>query len=146
MTSRMSFGLLAVSLILTVPSVARASSDEPAGINLGGSSFMDGFGRNDPGFVYQQYFQVEHYDGINGQNGRRVPMFQGTDINAVTSLNQLIYVSPYHLLGGALGVEALLPVVDLNASFASTSPAKLTANRGVGFADLTWGYSCRCRR
>ena len=139
MTGRMGFGGLAVSLVLTVPFVAHASSDEPAGINLGGTSFMDGFGRTDPGFVYQQYFQVEHYNAINDQNGQQVPMFQGTDINSVISLNQLIYVSPYHLLGGALGVDALLPVVDLNASFAPTSPAKLTADRGLAFGDLTWG-------
>jgi hypothetical protein len=139
MTGRMGFGPLAVSLVLTVPFVAHASSDEPAGINLGGTSFMDGFGRTDPGFVYQQYFQVEHYNAINDQNGQQVPLFRGTDINSVISLNQLIYVSPYHLLGGALGVDALLPVVDLNASFAPNSPAKLTADRGLAFGDLTWG-------
>jgi hypothetical protein len=139
MTGRTGFGLLAVSLVLTVPLVARASSDEPAGINLGGTSFMDGFGRTDPGFVYQQYFQVERYNAINDQNGHQVPMFQGTDINSVVSLNQLIYVSPYHLLGGALGVDALLPVVDLSASFAPASPAKLTADHGLAFGDLTWG-------
>ena len=71
MIRRMGFGLLAVSLVLTVPFVTRASSDEPAGINVGGTSFMDGFGRTDPGFVYQQYFQIEHYNAINDQNGHQ---------------------------------------------------------------------------
>src|SRR5277367_4756501 len=103
MIGRIAFGLLVVSLVPTLPFGARASSNEPAGINIGGTSFMDGFGRTDPGFVYQQYFQIEHYDAINDQNGHSVPMFQGTDINSVISLNQLIFVSPYHLLGGALG-------------------------------------------
>jgi hypothetical protein len=102
---------------------------------------MDGFGRTDPGFVYQQYFQIEHYSAINDQNGHQMQMVQGTDIDSVISLNQLIYVSPYHLLGGALGVDALVPVVDLNASFAPTSPTKLTADRGLAFDDLTWGIS-----
>jgi hypothetical protein len=139
MIGRTARGLLAVLLVLTLPFGARASSDEPAGINLGGSSFMDGFGRTDPGFVYQQYFQIEHYYAINDQNGHHVPMFQGTDINAVISLNHLLYISPYHLLGGSLGVEALVPAVDLNASFAPTSPAKLTADRGPALGDLTWG-------
>jgi hypothetical protein len=118
---------------------ARASSDEPAGINLGGSSFMDGFGRTDPGFVYQQYFQIEDYDAIKDQNGRSLPTFQGVDINAVISLNQFIYISPYHLLGGALGVDALLPIVDLNAAFAPSSPEKLLAYRGLALGDLIWG-------
>jgi hypothetical protein len=139
MTGRLGLGLLAVSLVLAMPSVAHASSDEPAGINLGGSSFMDGFGRTDPGFVYQQYFQIEHYSTINNENGKKVSMFQGTDINSLASLNQLIFVSPLRLFGGALGVDALLPIVDLNAAFAPTSPAKLTANQGLAFGDLTWG-------
>jgi len=139
MIKRIRTGLLAASLVLTAPFVAHASSDEPAGINLGGSSFMDGFGGIDPGFVYQQYLQVEHYDSITDQNGRQVPIFQGTDINAVVSLNHFLYVSPYHLLGGALGAEALLPVVDLSAAFSPISPAKLTADHGPALGDLTWG-------
>ncbi len=139
MTRRAGPGLLVLSLALTTPVVAHASSNEPAGINLGGSSFMDGFGRTDPGFVYQQYFQIEHYSAINNQNGQGVSMFQGTDINSVVSLNQFIYVSPLHLFGGALGVDALLPIVDLDAAFAPTSPAKLTANHGLALGDLTWG-------
>jgi hypothetical protein len=68
----MCLGLLAVSLVLTMPLVTRASSDEPAGINLGGISFTDGFGRTDPGFVYQQYFQIEHYGATNNQNGQKL--------------------------------------------------------------------------
>jgi hypothetical protein len=43
------------------------------------------------------------------------------------------------LLGGVLGVDALLPVVDLNAAFSPASPAKLTSDRGLAFGDLTWG-------
>jgi hypothetical protein len=139
MTRGTQLGLVVVSLVLTMRLVAHASSDEPAGINLGGTSFMDGFGRTDPGFVYQQYFQIEHYSSINDQNGHAVPAFQGTCINAVISLNQLIYVSPYHLFGSSLGIDALLPVVDLNAAFAPTSPAKLTPDRGLALGGPTWG-------
>lgn len=139
MPNRTGVGVLALSLVVTAPFIAHASSNEPAGINLGGSSFMDGFGRTDPGFVYQQYFQIEHFSAINSENGQKLTMFQGTDINSVVSLNQLIYVTPFHLLGGALGIDALLPVVDLNAAFEPTSPAKLTANQHLAFGDLTWG-------
>ena len=72
MPRRTGVGLHALSLVLTLSTAARASSDEPAGINLGGSSFMDGFGRTDPGFVYQQYFQIERYDAINDQIGHNL--------------------------------------------------------------------------
>jgi XapX domain-containing protein len=144
MPRRTGVGLLALSLVLTAPFVALASSDEPAGINLGHQ--LHGRIRQDwPGFVYQQYFQIERYDAINDQNGHNLPTFQGVDINAATSLNQFIYVSPYHLLGGALGVDALLPIVDLSAAFAPTSPEKLTAYRGLRSAILLGGHSCRCR-
>jgi hypothetical protein len=129
----------AVALFLSVPWVAFASSNEPAGLNLGGTSFLDGFGRTTPGFVYQQYLQFEHYYAIDDPNGHSEPTFRGTDIDAWISLNQFIYVSPYHVLGGALGVDTLLPIVDLSASFSSASSAKLTADHAIALGDLTWG-------
>src|SRR6202012_3592194 len=117
---------LACGWIFVAPRVALASTDEPAGINLGDSSFMDGFGRTDPGFVYQQYFQIAQFPAIVGANGAKVPGFQGTEINSLVSLNQLGCVSPVHLFGGSLGAEVLLPFVDLSASFAQNSPTKLS--------------------
>jgi hypothetical protein len=131
--------LLAALLALASPLIAHASTEEPAGIDLGGSSFMDGFGRTSQGFVYQQYLLAQHYDSIAGPNGREPPIFRGTDLKALVSLNQLIYVSPYHLLGAAVGAEALLPIVHLDAGFAPDSPVKLTADRGPALGDLTWG-------
>jgi hypothetical protein len=124
---------------LAAPRAALASTDEPAGIDLGNSSFMDGFGRTDPGFVYQQYFQIEQFHAIVGANGAKVPGFQGTEINSLVSLNQLGYVSPVHLFGGSLGAEVLLPFVDLSASFARNSPTKLSADSGLKVGDTTWG-------
>jgi hypothetical protein len=130
---------VALSFVLAGTLVARALSNEPAGIDIGGTSFMDGFGRTDPGFVYQQYSQIQHFDAINDENGRGITTFQGTDITVVTSLNQFIYVSPLHLFGGSLGLDVLLPIVDINAAFDATSPSKLTADRGLALGDLTWG-------
>jgi hypothetical protein len=54
-------------------------------------------------------------------------------------LNQFLYISPYHVLGGSLGLDTFLPIVDLNAGFAATSPEKLTAYRGLALGDVTWG-------
>lgn len=139
MIRTMGIGLILASLALGPALPASASTNEPAGINLGGSSFMDGFGRTDPGFVYQQYLQVQHFDAITGPHGRRLPAFRGTDITVLVSLIQLIYVSPYHLLGGALGAEALLPLIKLHAAFSSGSPVRLSADRGLALGDLTWG-------
>ena len=130
---------LACGWALTMPHAALASTNEPAGLNLGDSSFMDGFGRTDPGFVYQQYFQVEQFNAIVGANGAKLPAFQGTDISSLVLLSQLDYVSPAHLLGGSLGAELVLPLVDLSASFAQNSPTKLSADSGLNVGDTTWG-------
>lgn len=126
------------ALSLATAGIASASSDEPAGINLGGTSFNDGFGGLTPGFVYQQYFQYSHFSAINDQNGNKSPAFKGTSIDAIVSLNQLIYVSPIHLGSGVLGFTGLLPLVNLNAHFAANSPVALKAN-GFGVGDLTFG-------
>jgi len=131
-----------VSLLALWGTAAKAQSvpvNEPNGINLGGTSFFDGLGSYKPGFIYEQYFQYFHFNAINGSNGEASPAFKGTSISSTVSLNQLIYVSPYHLFGGVLGLTALQPFTDLNASFANDSPAKLEANTGTGVGDLTWG-------
>ncbi len=132
--------VVALTAALTLaPLAAHASSDEPAGINLGGTSYTDGFGGTTPDFIYQQYFQIENYSAINDTTQHNVPVFKNPDISVVVSLNQLIYVSPIKIFGGSLGGTALLPVVDLNSSFAADSPAKLTANKGLALGDLTFG-------
>jgi hypothetical protein len=113
--------------------------NEPSGLNLGGTSFFDALGKYTPGLVYQQYFQIQHFNGINDTNGNALPVFKNTSITAIVSLNQFIYVSPYHLFGGVLGGMVIVPLTDLNASFAHDSLAKLKANRGLGVGDLTWG-------
>jgi hypothetical protein len=130
---------LACGWALTAPHAALASTDEPAGLNLGDSSFMDGFGRTDPGLVYQEYFQIEQLNAIVGANGAKMSDFQGTNISSLVLINQLSYVSPAHLFGGSLGAEVLLPLVDLSASFAPNSPEKLTADSGFNVGDTTWG-------
>ncbi|MDE8346079.1 MAG: hypothetical protein POH28_07905, partial [Acidocella sp.] len=101
--SRLLGAVCVAAMSLGLASVAMASSEEPAGINLGGTSFNDGFGGLTPGFVYQQYFQYSHFSAINDQNGNKVPVFKGTSIDAIVSLNQLIYVSPIHIGSGVLG-------------------------------------------
>jgi hypothetical protein len=72
---------------------ARAANQEPAGINLGLTSFFDGFGKNEPGFVYLTYafYQVGHQ--IN-ENGNAEPLFGNPKINDFVWINQLALVTP----------------------------------------------------
>lgn len=137
--SHAALGLAMAGGLACTAAAQSVTVNEPAGINLGGTSFFDALGKYTPGLIYQQYFQMQHFDSINGTNGQPIPVFKGTSITAIVSLNQFIYVSPYHLFGGVLGAMAILPLTDLNAAFAPDSLVKLQANRGMGVGDITWG-------
>ena len=47
-----------------------AVNQEPAGINLGATSFYDGFGRNEEGFTYLVYGQYARSREITGNDGK----------------------------------------------------------------------------
>jgi hypothetical protein len=124
--------------VLSFSSQVLASTDEPSGINLGDTSFNDGFGGLNPDFVYQQYFQIEHFSSINDQYGNKMPAYLDTSLTAVASVNQLIYISPLHAFGGALGMDTLVPFIELSSSVANNSPSQLKSN-GFGIGDFTFG-------
>ena len=129
---------MVISYGLTGDALAQATSvTEPSGINLGDTSFNDGFSRLSPGWVYQQYFQISHFNAITDASGNIIPASTNMNVNAIASINQLVYVTPYRLFGGSLGATALLPLVDLAAT-SGNSGFNLKAN-GFGLGDLTWG-------
>jgi len=138
--SKVSYQALILGLgSLCAPHIAHASSDEPSGLNLGTTSFMDAYGRVDPGFSYVQYFIVSQFSGIHNTAQQDVSAFKNPDISAIASLNQIAYTSPYHVLGGAIGGIVAIPIVLLNSSFASNSPAKLQANQGLTIGNFVGG-------
>jgi len=135
---RLAVSLWAAGLTLGAIAHAHASSTQPAGINLGGSGFNDGFTGLTPGWAYSQIAQYTHFTAINDAKGKELGTFKDPGIDAYVSLNQIIYTSPIHILGGVLAGTALLPVLDLHAQFAENSAVKLKAN-GFGVGDLTFG-------
>jgi hypothetical protein len=133
--------LLAAAAELSRALAAPAIITVPSALNLGTTSFFDGFGKTGEGFTLLQYARYEDLNQITDAHGNASPAFKGTDIQVFASLTQIVYSSPLHPFGGdSLGLSALLPVINLNAHFASDSPAKLTGS-GVGFGDLVWGPS-----
>jgi hypothetical protein len=123
---------------------ARAANQEPAGINLGLTSFFDGFGKNEPGFVYLTYafYQVGHQ--INDNSGNAQTIFGTPKINNFVWINQIVLVSPETLFGGAahLGLNAVWATTvafDTNFSTASPAPGFQLTDNGVGTGDLTTG-------
>lgn len=124
---------------LAVGSCAYASTYEPTGINLGGTSFMDGFGRNDPGYTLIELYQYKDINKISDHGGNQKVIFNDpkADTQILTSL--LSYTSPYRLFGGALGFEALVPLVHLKASEKDDSMVPFDSDTGTRFGDLTFG-------
>ncbi len=120
-------------------STAQAGNLEPAGINLGFTSFLDGFGPTKPDFTYQGYLNYSQYNHIENNAGNQVPNFVNPKIDATVFLNQLIYTTNVTFFNGKahLSWDALVPLVHFNTSTGAGSTPMLSANNGIG--DLTFG-------
>jgi hypothetical protein len=117
----------------------------PKALNLGSTSFFDGFGRTDEGFSWLQYGRYEDLDRITDSQGTATPYFKGTHIQVFSALTQIIYASDWHPFGGdVVGFSAAAPLIDLNSHFAVDSRVKLK-NNGFGIGDLVWGPSYQSR-
>ena len=127
---------LAGATLAAVSCLSHASTYEPAGIDLGATTFNDAFGSVAPGWTTIQLLQYEHNDKFYNNSGKNSGTFQNPSLNATIWMPQLIYTSPFHVLGGALGFTALLPVTDLNGKSGPDGEA-LTSRSGIG--DITLG-------
>jgi hypothetical protein len=131
-------GLMFVSVAAPSPT-ALAANQEPAGLNLGLTSFFDGFGPTHEGFTYQLYFTFANATSIHDGEGRELQAFRDPRISIFALVNQLSYFLPDTLFGDAVrpGIDFIVPLLLFDTSFGAMGPA-LTATR-VGFGDLTMG-------
>ena len=109
----------------------------PQGINLGSSSFYDGFGRTDTGWMALDYFRVNDLTSIKDRNGKNSTQFNSPHIEGITNIFQVVYVSPIQVANGAIAVEAVLPVVDLQSHF--DAPGVVLRDNGLNVGDLSVG-------
>ena len=109
----------------------------PAGLNLGLTSFYDGFGKFDDGFVFIDYGRYELLNQITGSNGRSSPAFSDPRIQVGVEVLQGVWVAPVHPFGGGAGLDVVLPVINLNSSF--SQPGVVLHDNGLGIGDLTFG-------
>jgi len=107
-------------------------------INLGSTSFYDGFGRVRPGVTVLQYFRWSHNTEISDANGNENINFVTPRIDSFPSLTQFIVASKWRPFGGAAGFSVLVPLVEVQTSFAPASPKRPSAN-GFGFGDIVAG-------
>lgn len=109
---------------------------EPA-VNLGSSSFYDGFGRTTPGFVVFDAGRWQHLTSVSDSKGRENRAFHDPDIEGLADAVQLAYVSPIPMPGGVVGWNVVLPLVELSSSF--TQPGGNLRANGFAAGDLVWG-------
>ncbi|WP_407367021.1 transporter [Xanthomonas campestris] len=136
-------GRLALLLGTLAPAVvlAQAAPDTvamPQGINLGGTSFMDGFGSTTPGWTVLEYLRYYDLDAIKNARGDNSPAFRDPQVGVSALLTQLIYVTPYSLGRGSLSFNTIIPLVNYDTSFAADSPVRLRSN-GFGMGDISFG-------
>lgn len=127
------------ALAIAASSPAQAGNLEPPGINLGGTSFFDGFGATRPGLAYLGYYQYSHFNRIVDNNGNDVSAIPSPRLDVLTLVNQLAYTTGQTFFGGRahLGFTGLLPVLHFDTSVGPGSVIPLSSHDGLG--DLTLG-------
>jgi hypothetical protein len=128
------FAPLMVNAQASLPDVVKP----PSGINLGSTSFYDGFGRTRPGVTVLEYFRWAHNTEISGPSGGENPVFIAPRINAFPELTQVIVATKWRPFGGTAGFSVLVPLVELQSSFAPDS-RKTLSNNGFGVGDIIAG-------
>ena len=98
----------ALSLLLAFNQNAQAY-DEP-NLNLGFTSFLDGGLPAGPGFYAVEYLQFYTANKLADQNGNSLGLPK-TNVDALVSLTQFIYVSNLKVGSGSLGLDVIVPWV-----------------------------------
>jgi hypothetical protein len=109
----------------------------PNGVNLGSTSFYDGFSTMKPGVAVLQYLRYNDSNKIADKNGNDNPLFQNPQIDAVTSVTQFSVGTPWAINGNRVGFDLLVPVTYINGKF-GPGGMQLRDN-GTGIGDITFG-------
>jgi hypothetical protein len=90
-----------------------------AGLNLGLTSFFDGFGPTDGGFTYQLYLTFANATAIYDCCGDEVAVVRDPRISIFAVVNQLSHFLPESLFGGAVrpGIDFVLRLLMFDTSF-----------------------------
>jgi hypothetical protein len=115
MTTR-HIGFLAFSFLsLAGSTIVNAGPVSLPWVNLGQTSFEDGVANL--GWFFEEIMEYYHAGQFNDSGGAKVP--GQNDLTTAAAITHLAYFSTYKLLGGYIGAEALVPLVDasLDASF-----------------------------
>jgi len=125
--------LAACLFLLALAAGPAAAYDQPAGLNLGATSFLDGIPPAGPGLYFQEYIQYYTADEFSNIGA---PIASDASVNVWASLNQFIYQSNQALLfGGKWGLNVIVPVVTIDAD----DDNGILADNGGGLGDVFVG-------
>ena len=109
----------------------------PNGLNLGSTSFYDGFSTLQPGVTVLEYLQQDHSTSITNAQGKDSANFDHPRIDSTVLLNHLSVATPFKIGGNVLGFDVLLPITRLSSSFGPRG-MQLVDN-GTNIGDVTFG-------
>ncbi len=119
---------LILSLTLIVFAAPAHAFNQPLGINLGFTNFLDGASPG-PGWYWTEYFQVIDSEDLLDNDGKT--LFDDAHLRAYVNLNQFIYQSDMEFLGGNPGIDVIIPLVDINVD-PGIGPFPLNSQDGIG--------------
>jgi hypothetical protein len=125
--------VLALTLIcFTAPATA---FNQPLGINLGFTNFIDGASPG-PGWYWTEYFQLIHATELNDVP---FPLSDDVELDVFVNLNQFIYQSDVKFLGGNPGLDVIIPLVDIDVEHFLVDGVTQGLNGQDGFGDILIG-------
>jgi hypothetical protein len=119
---------VAACLLAALLAGSASAYDEPLGLNLGATSFLDGGPPAGPGWYFAEYIGYLNVDKMPDTPIR------DPDISAWISMNQFIYQSNQKVLfGGKWGLDVIVPL------FCIDSDAPGAPDNGAGVGDILVG-------
>jgi hypothetical protein len=119
------FSYLVLFAVLAGSMTANAGPVSLPPVNLGQTSFEDGVAN--PGWFFEEITEYYHAGQFNDSSGAKVP--GQNELTTASAITHLSYLSNYKLLGGYVGAEVLVPLVDVNLDISSQPNAH---EQGVG--------------
>ena len=125
--------LLVAGLFLAVLMAGSAAAyDQPLGLNLGATSFLDGIPPAGPGLYFSEYILYLTADKFSDGP----PFAKNAKADAWISLNQFIYQSDQKVLfGGKWGLNVIVPVVSIDTEDRNG----FLTDSGAGLGDICVG-------
>ncbi|MFZ1108941.1 MAG: transporter [Rhodomicrobium sp.] len=119
------------------PPAPAVNVGQAGALNLGGTSFYDGFGRLDMGFTFMQYGLYSHVAGLTDINGNFTTPFKQVNFDNFMTLEQVHFTTPWRPFGGAVVLSAAVPLIDFNTT--DDPSGRHFSNNRFGIGDMTWG-------